>query len=90
MPVDLVYGSTASETSSESTQYVQELRDTLTYAYELVRHNLGVAAERRKKKYDMNVRVKQFSIVDKVWGFVPRKRQRHYPKWEKYYQDPSS
>lgn len=40
MPVDLVYGSTAYETGSESTQYVQELRDTLTYAYELVRHNL--------------------------------------------------
>lgn len=73
MPVDIVYGSTVSGTSPDSTQYVQELRDTLTYAYRLIRHNLGVAAERRKKTYDMNVGVKHFSIGDKVWVFVPLK-----------------
>lgn len=45
-----------------------------------MRRNLGRAAERRKKRYDMNVRVKHFAVGDKVWVFVPRKRQRHYPK----------
>lgn len=80
MPVEIVYGSVDFERSPESTQYLQELRDTLTYAYELVLRKLAVTAERRKKKYDMNVRVKHLSIGDKVWVFVHRKRHIHYPK----------
>lgn len=88
MPVDIVFGSPGLPQNVDHCQYDQELKDILTYAYTLVRKNLGTAAKRRKQTYDMNARIKHFAPGDKVWVFVPRKRREHYPKWEKYYTRP--
>lgn len=64
------------------------MRSLLQDAYALVRQNLVVAANRRKKRYDMNVRAKDFQVGDEVWVFVSRRRLGRYPKWEKFYQGP--
>lgn len=88
MPVDHVYGTPPQPELTEQTSYARDLRETLEYAYGLVRKNLKSSAERRKPGYDMGVRIKKFSIGDKVWVFIPRKRRNHYPKWERFYQGP--
>lgn len=88
MPVDIVYGIPPRHEPSEQTSYARELRETLENAYELVRQNLNSSAKRRKRGYDMGVRINKFSVGDKVWVFIPRKRRNHYPKWERFYQGP--
>lgn len=72
MPVDIIYGSPGAPSDPDLIRYMQELKDTKSYAYELVRRNLCVSAKRQKRKYDMNVQVKH--CRDKVWVFIPRKR----------------
>lgn len=88
MPIDIVYGSSQNPQYIDQSDYAKELRETLQYAYETVRKNLKVAAERRCRGYDFRIREKVFRKGDKVWVFVPKKRRFHYPKWEKYYQGP--
>lgn len=88
MTVDVVYGPPPSHEYRDVTDYAMELRSTLRYAYELVRRELGVAANRRKRVYDMGVHVKEFLVGDRVWVFIPRRRRNHYPKWERFFQGP--
>lgn len=88
MPLDLVYGSPPEQDPVETVEYVRTMREMLEDAYALVRRNLGVAAERRKRRYDIGVRTKEFKVGDEVWVFVPRKRRGKYPKWERFYQGP--
>lgn len=86
MPVDIVYGPPQRHLYTDQTDYALELRETLQYAYELVRQNLAAVAKRRKRGY-MKVHVHRFAIGEgRV--FVPRKRRHHYPKWKKFYQGP--
>lgn len=85
MPLDLVYGSPPGQEDGNDTDYVGTMRRLLQDAYALVRQNLAVAANRRKKRYDMNVRAKDFQVGDEIWVFVPRRRRGRYPKWEKFY-----
>jgi hypothetical protein len=57
-------------------------------AHDLVRRNLGRAAERRKRYYDQNVRPKSFKTGSWVWYFYPRRYRGKSPKWQRHYVGP--
>lgn len=61
MLVDLVYGSPPEADAVEPVEYVQKVMELLQDTNALVRQNLGVAARRRNRRYDINVRVKEFN-----------------------------
>ena len=56
--------------------------------YATVRENLGVAAVRRKRGYDVRVRPQQFHAGDEVWYFYPRRYAQRSPKWQSFYTGP--
>jgi len=73
MPLDLIMGTPQSNNNVEQStdQFVQSMRVDTERNYELGREQLRVAAERRKKKYDMKVGVAEFKIGEWVWYFYP-------------------
>jgi hypothetical protein len=90
MPVDIVLGKP--EEDNQGTQsnesYVSGLLTRLEAAYTLVREELQVAAERRKKQYDLRVREKDFKVGTWVWYYCPRRYQKRSPKWQRMYSGP--
>ena len=89
-PLDLVYGMPpdSAHRLSSYTSYVQDFAERMETAYRLVREHLQVAAERRKRAYDLRVRPAEFSPGDLVWYFTPRRYKGRSPKWEKMYTGP--
>lgn len=88
MPVDLVYGTPASARYDGPSDYVNDLRDRLEEAYAAVRRHCGTAAERRGNKYYRSVRDPTFEVGERVWHYLPRRRQSRYYKWESLYLGP--
>jgi transposase InsO family protein len=89
-PIDLVLA-VSDEPDGVGTspdEFVNEMLDRKRRAYDLVRRNLGKAAERRKKDYDVNVRTKSFKRGQWVWYFYPRRYRGKSPKWARHYQGP--
>jgi hypothetical protein len=68
--------------------YVNEMLERKRKAYDLVRRNLGRAAERRKREYDQKVRPKTFQQGAWVWYFYPRRYRGKSPKWQRHYVGP--
>jgi transposase InsO family protein len=89
-PLDLVYGRPpdAVDNAANYSTYVRDLADRMESAYRLAREHLRVAAERRKRKYDLRVREKEFAVGDRVWYYTPRRYRGRSPKWEKMYTGP--
>ena len=89
-PLDLVYGRPPDSDLRlrTYTSYAQDFAERMKTAYRLVREHLQVAAERRKRAYDMRVRPAVFSSGDLVWYFTPRRYKGRSPKWEKMYTGP--
>ena len=90
MPLDLVMGTPQCENSAEQStdQFVQSMRVDTERNYELAREQLRVAAERRKKNYDMKVRIAEFKVGEWVWYFYPRRFLHKTPKWQRMYTGP--
>lgn len=88
MPIDIVYGTPATDKYDGPSDFVNDLHLRLEEAYTAVRVNCGVAAERRRKKYFRSVRDPQFAVGDRVWYYVPRRRPLRYYKWESLYTGP--
>ena len=91
MPLDLVMGLTKEvgedlEVSLED--FVQQTKERAEGCYEVARKHLEVAAERRKKTYDIRVKEAVFRIGDWVWYHYPRRYQKKSPKWQKSYVGP--
>ena len=88
-PIDLVLGTMNENNNTFSyNQFVQQLQEKMMYSYEHVRKHLGIAAERRKRTYDMSVRPKQFETGQRVWYYYPRRYRFKSPKWQKLYTGP--
>jgi hypothetical protein len=90
LPVDLVYPQPPQlcETA-DLEQYVRNFQETTLEAFDIVRQNLGAAAELRKERYDCKVKaVPEFRPGDKVWYFYPRRVQGKSSKWQKWYVGP--
>jgi hypothetical protein len=54
----------------------------------MARQNLGRAAERRKREYDLRVRHRQFAVGNWVWFYYPRRYKGRSPKWSRMYMGP--
>ena len=57
-------------------------------AFQLARENLGKAAERRKKAYDLRVKESSFKVGQWVWYLYQRKYKGRSPTWKKHYTGP--
>jgi hypothetical protein len=69
-------------------QFVNEMAQRQRAAYSLARQNLGRAAERRKREYDLRVRHRQFKVGDWVFYYYPRRYKGRSPKWARTYTGP--
>ena len=88
-PIDLVLGTLGDSNINISyNEYVRQMQERMLYCYESVRNHLSVAAERRKRSYDMSVRPKQFQVGQKVLYYYPRRYRFRSPKWQKMYIGP--
>ena len=71
--VDAVLNLPAVEPSAATyDEYVERLQDRLRDAYALVRKELGRAAERNKRYYDLRVRPRRYAVSDCVYYLNPR------------------
>ena len=82
MPLDLVMGVSEeeSETVRSADDFIRETRERAEDCYEVAREHLRIAAERRKKSYDIRVRKTEFAVGDWVWYWYPRRYQKKSPK----------
>jgi len=69
-------------------EFVESRQRMMRDTYATVRENLGVAAVRRKRGYDVRVRPQQFHVGDQVWYFYPRRYAQRTPKWQPFYTGP--
>jgi len=76
------------DTEHDVNTYIQKMRDDAERRYELAREQLEIAAERRKRSYDMKVRKAEFSAGDWVWYWYPRRYLKRSPKWQQMYTGP--
>ena len=89
-PIDLVYGRPPGGERVDATysSYSRDFAERMESSYRLVREHLRVAAERRKRNYDLKVRPAEFAPGDRVWYFTPRRYQGRSPKWARMYTGP--
>jgi hypothetical protein len=90
MPLDLVMGTPIEDDGQPRSvdAYVQKIKEETEEAYEIARRELRVAAERRKKTYDIRVKKTEFAVNDWVWYWYPRKYTQKSPKWQSMYTGP--
>jgi transposase InsO family protein len=89
-PVDLVYGTPDCDVV-ESTYdgYVEKLRRRQVEAYRLVRTEIGHAAERNKRYYDLRCRKRPpYEVGEWVYYYNPRHYQGRQDKWCRKYTGP--
>ena len=72
-PADIVYGLKDPEPLTSYDDFVESVRGKMSTAYEIVRQNLVVVAERNKRYYDLRARPTSFSVEQLVYYFNPRK-----------------
>ena len=90
LPVDIVLGSPDDdeERSTSYDEYVEEQKNKFQGAYQTVRGNIGIAASRRKERYDAGVKIIPLSVGQWVWYYYPRRRVGLSPKLQKWYSGP--
>ena len=87
-PVDLIYGNPEEEPPKSYDDYVTEVQNRMKRAYDVVRRNLGEAAIRYKRQYDMRVRPRKYNKDDWVWCYNPRHIAGKQEKWRKKFCGP--
>jgi len=89
-PIDVTFGQVGEGQSRVATytEYAVGLAERLDTVYRMVRQSLGVAAERKKRRYDMRVRPETFSVGQRVWYLSPRKYVERSAKWQRQYTGP--
>ena len=86
-PIDLIL-ETPSTDGHTVMEYADAVAEHIRQAYTLVREQLGVQAERRKKYYDMKLKPCSFRVSDWVWLYTPRRRPGKSIKWQRLYNGP--
>jgi len=88
-PVDVVLGlPTAEGPSTTYDEYAERLRGRLRDAYALVRKEIGHAAERNKKYYDLRVRPRRYAVGEWVYYYNPRRYRGRQDKWSRKFSGP--
>ena len=70
VPIDIMFGYSPVVTSSPSF-YATNLKQSLTTAYDQVRHKMDATFQRQKQFYDQKVHGKPFTVGDLVWLYSP-------------------
>jgi len=70
---DIVYGAVEPQAETSYDDFVESVR--VQEAYNVVRKNLHIAANRNKRYYDMQVKQKSFQVEESVYYFNPRRFQ---------------
>jgi len=68
--------------------YVEKLQNRMQEAYSLVRREIGHAAERNKRYYDLRVRPRKYKVGDWVYYFNPRHYKGRQDKWSRKFSGP--
>jgi transposase InsO family protein len=89
-PIDVVLGAPGSDGASYESHddFVCKRQRIARETFTLVREQLGRAAEKRKRDYDIRVRGKEFDVGQWVWYYYPRRYRGRSPKWQRYYTGP--
>ena len=87
-PADIVYGLVQPEPVVSYDEFVENVREKLVFAYDAAREQLGVAAARNKRHYDLKAKPKTFAENDLVYYFNPRKFVGRSDKWARKYTGP--
>ena len=88
MPLDLIMGLPQEDQQRSTDDFVAEMRERASTAYEMAREKLRISAERRKASYDIRVKEAKYSVGDWVWYHYPRRYRSKSPKWQKNYIGP--
>jgi len=72
-PADIVYGVVEPQAETSYDDFVESVRDRMQEAYNVIRENLHIAANRNKRYYDMQVKQKSFQVGESVYYFNPRR-----------------
>jgi RNase H-like domain found in reverse transcriptase/Integrase zinc binding domain/Integrase core domain len=88
-PVDIVLG-TGYDQHMETTydDFVEKLKSRLQTAYDIVRRQLGQAALRNKKYYDLRVKPMTYKVGDFVYYYNPRRTRGLQEKWQRKFTGP--
>ena len=89
-PIDLVLGSKNDfkKTFTSSHEFVEDKLSTVQAAYQSVRKQLRLSAERQKRRYDLRVRPAVFLVGDLVWLWSQRRKMKRKLKWQRCYTGP--
>ena len=87
-PADIVYGLVAPAPEPTYNDFVENVRDKLTTAYDTVRQNLAVAAECNKRYYDLRANPVVYKPGDRAYYYNPRKFVGRSDKWSRKYTGP--
>ena len=88
-PVDAVLNLPTAEAPADTyDEYVERLQGRLRGAYALVRKELGRAAERNKKYYDLRVRPRRYAVGEWVYYYNPRHYRGRQDKWSRKFSGP--
>jgi len=74
--------------TTSSVELVAERQMLFRKAFTLARETLGIAAERSKKRYDMQVKPISYKVGDWMYYFCPRHRVGRSPKWQQISSGP--
>jgi transposase InsO family protein len=90
MPLDLIMGVPTEDGMQpiSTDEFVQRTKEEAVACYDLAREELRVAAERRKKTYDVKVKKAEFHVGEWVWYWYPRRYTKRSHKWQKMYVGP--
>ena len=87
-PADIVYGLESPESVTSYDDFVESVREKMSTAYDIVRQNLNVVAERNKRHYDLRAKPRSFSVGQLVYYYNPRKHVGRSEKWQRKYVGP--
>jgi hypothetical protein len=87
-PLDLLIETPVEAMPPDGNRYAEQLVERLKVAFAAVNRHTTDQVERMKRRYDANVRVKEFRLHQLVLYYYPRRYQGRTPKWSKMYIGP--
>jgi len=87
-PADIAYGLVSPEPTPTYDDFVDNVRNKMVAAFDIVRDNLRVSAQRNKRYYDLKVKPAKFKEGDNVYYYNPRKYVGKSDKWSRKYTGP--
>lgn len=87
-PIDIVLGRPDGTEYRSMDHFVEMKLRLMEEAHETVRQQLRLASARSKRRYDLDVKFREFSVGSWVWFYSPRRYVGRSPKWQRNYSGP--